>query len=121
MTTVKIAPRVMFLMQIYGTILGGIVNYVVMIGIVKGNRDLLINSNGSSAWSGANTQAYNTNAASWALAKYLYSSDGKYYLVPIGLAIGAGFVVVQRIIIYVGTSLLFNLRLFPLLTLNCCH
>lgn len=92
----------MFLTQIYGTILGGFINYAVMISIVAGNRDLLANSDGNSSWSGATIQSYNTNATSWALAKYLYGADGKYYLVPIGLAVGAGIVALQRVVTYVS-------------------
>lgn len=92
----------MFLTQIYGTILGGFVNYGVMISIVNSNRELLIDSNGNSSWSGATIQSYNTNAASWALAKYLYTSGGEYEMVPIGLAIGAGAVVLHRIFVYVS-------------------
>ncbi|KAE8445208.1 hypothetical protein EG329_013580 [Mollisiaceae sp. DMI_Dod_QoI] len=98
--TVKIPPRVMFLTQVYGTILGGFVNYAVMISIVNSNRDLLVNSNGDSSWSGATIQSYNTNATSWALAKYLYKTGAKYQMVPIGIAIGAGVVVIHRIIVY---------------------
>jgi len=94
----KIPPRVMFLTQIYGTVLGGFINYAVMISIVNGNRDILVNSNGSSTWSGATMQSYNTNATSWALAKELYKTGAKYSIVPIGLAIGAGAVVIHRLI-----------------------
>ncbi|GKT76853.1 OPT oligopeptide transporter [Colletotrichum tofieldiae] len=94
----KIPPRVMFLTQIYGTILGGFINYAVMISIVNGNRELLVDSDGNSSWSGATMQSYNTNATSWALAKYLYKTGGKYSLVPIGLGIGFGIVIVHRII-----------------------
>ncbi|GKT52418.1 oligopeptide transporter 6 [Colletotrichum spaethianum] len=96
----KIPPRVMFLTQIYGTILGGFINYVVMISIVNGNRELLVDSDGNSSWSGATMQSYNTNATSWALAKYLYKTGGKYSLVPIGLGVGFGIVVVHRVIAY---------------------
>ncbi|KAJ9145528.1 OPT oligopeptide transporter [Pleurostoma richardsiae] len=96
----KIPPRAMFLTQVYGTILGGFVNYAVMISIVNGNRDLLIDGNGSNAWSGATIQSYNTNAASWALAKYLYKTGAKYEMVPIGLAIGAGVVALHRVVVY---------------------
>lgn len=92
----------MFLTQIYGTVLGGFINYAVMIGIVNGNRDLLVNSNGNASWSGATMQSYNTNATSWALASYLYGSGGLYEMVPIGLAIGAGLVLVHRIFAYVS-------------------
>jgi len=100
--TVKVPPRVMFLTQIYGTILGGFVNYAVMISIVNSNRELLVDSNGSSSWSGATIQSYNTNATSWALAKYLYQTGAKYEMVPIGLAIGAGIVAIHRVSVYVS-------------------
>ncbi|KAG6151218.1 hypothetical protein E4U37_005207 [Claviceps purpurea] len=93
----KIPPRVMFLTQIYGTVLGGFVNYAVMVSIVDAHRELLTDSDGSAAWSGASIQSYNTNAASWALAKYLYGAESTYSLVPIGLAIGAGIVAIHRI------------------------
>uniref|UniRef100_A0A093UYW4 Oligopeptide transporter 2 n=2 Tax=Talaromyces marneffei PM1 TaxID=1077442 RepID=A0A093UYW4_TALMA len=96
----KIPPRVMFITQIYGTVLGAFVNYAVMIAIVTGNRELLVDGNGDASWSGATIQAYNTNAASWALAKYLYKSGTTYSIVPIGLAIGAGCVVVHRVVVY---------------------
>lgn len=39
--TVKIPPRVMFGTQIYGTLIGAIVNYAVMISIVNNNREVL--------------------------------------------------------------------------------
>ena len=92
----------MFITQIYGTILGGFINYVVMISIVGEHRELLTDSNGNSSWSGAAIQSYNTSATSWALARYLYSAGGMYQLVPIGLAIGAGIVFVHRIVAYVS-------------------
>jgi hypothetical protein len=92
----------MFATQVYGTILGGFVNYVVMISIVNSNRDLLVNSNGDSSWSGATMQSYNTNATSWALAKYLYKTGEKYAMVPIGIAIGAALVAVHRIVVVVS-------------------
>ncbi|KAF5525913.1 Oligopeptide transporter 8 [Colletotrichum aenigma] len=96
----KIPPRVMFLTQVYGTILGGFINYAVMISIVNGNRELLVDSNGNNAWSGATMQSYNTNATSWALAHYLYKIGGKYELVPIGLGIGFGIVALHRLVVY---------------------
>lgn len=92
----------MFLTQIYGTVLGGFVNYGVMISIVSSNRDALANGNGSNSWSGATLQSYNTNATTWALAKYLYKTGAVYSMVPIGLAIGAGIVAVHRAFVYVG-------------------
>lgn len=87
----------MFLTQIYGTVLGGFINYAAMISIVSGNRDLLTNGNGNSSWSGAQIQAYNTNAASWALSPYLYKIGSKYEMVPLGLLVGAGVVAIHRL------------------------
>lgn len=92
----------MFCTQIYGTIIGGFINYAVMISIVKNNRELLAEGNGDSSWSGATMQSYNTNAASWALASRLYKSGGRYEMVPIGLAIGAGIVIVHRLVVIVS-------------------
>jgi hypothetical protein len=92
----------MFLTQVYGTILGGFVNYAVMTSIVRSNRELLVHSDGNSSWSGATIQSYNTNATSWALAKYLYKAGARYEMVPIGMAIGAGIVAVHRVIAYVS-------------------
>ncbi|CRG91734.1 Oligopeptide transporter 1 [Talaromyces islandicus] len=96
----KIPPRVMFVTQIYGTVLGAFINYAVMISIVDNNRDLLISGNGDASWSGATVQSYNTNAVSWALAKYLYEAGSTYQIVPIGLAVGAGLVMIHRAVVY---------------------
>lgn len=96
----------MFLTQVYGTILGGFVNYAVMISIVDNNRALLTEGNGDSSWSGATLQAYNTNATAWALAKYLYKTGATYAMVPIGLAIGAGAVAAHRIFVHVSATYL---------------
>ena len=87
----------MFLTQIYGTVLGGFINYAVMISIVAGNRELLANTNGDSSWSGATIQSYNTNASTWALAAYVYKQGQTYSIVPFGLLIGAGIIAAHRI------------------------
>ena len=112
----------MFATQIYGTVLGAFVNYAVMISVVRGNRDLLVNSNGDSTWSGASIQSFNTNATSWALANYIYKIGAKYSIVPIGLAIGFGLVVVHRIVVVVSPTHIppcwYLLRLATVLTLN---
>jgi hypothetical protein len=92
----------MFLTQVWGTVFGAFINYVVMVSIVDNQRELLVDSNGSSAWSGATIQSYNTNATSWALAKYLYKSGAQYSIVPFGLVIGAGLVLIHRIFVKVS-------------------
>ncbi|SMR48174.1 unnamed protein product [Zymoseptoria tritici ST99CH_1E4] len=93
----KIPPRVMFLTQLWGTVLGGFINYVVMSSIISENKALLTDTNGNSSWSGATIQGYNTNATSWALARYLYTYGKEYYMVPLGLLVGASIVAAHRI------------------------
>lgn len=104
----KIPPRTMFLTQIYGTVLGGFINYSVMTTIVRNNRELLVDSDGNSSWSGATIQSYNTNATSWALAEYLYKAGAMYQMVPMGLLIGAGVVAAHRLFVYVCVYLTHN-------------
>ena len=82
--------------------LGAIVQYVVMNYIINSHRELLVSGNGNSFWSGASSQAYSTNAASWALSKYMYQSGARYEMVPIGLAFGAAAVFVHRLIYHVS-------------------
>lgn len=98
----------MFITQIYGTVLGGFVSFAVMDSIVGEHREMLVDSDGDSSWSGATIQSYNTNATSWALASSLYGIAAEYWLVPFGLLIGAGAVVVHRLIYRVRST--FNLR-----------
>lgn len=95
----------MFLTQLYGTILGGFVNYAVMTAIVSGNEEMLATTDGNNAWSGASMQGYNTNARAWALAHYIYGIKSKYALVPFGLLVGVVLVVVHRVFVRVSSSL----------------
>ncbi|KAJ5348698.1 hypothetical protein MYU51_015115 [Penicillium brevicompactum] len=94
----KIPPKVVLACQIYGCMLGAAINYVIMNYIVSSHRDLLIEGNGNSFWSGAVVQSYNTKAASWALAPHMYKSGARYEMVPIGMVIGAAAVLVHRLI-----------------------
>jgi ABC-type phosphate/phosphonate transport system permease subunit len=100
----KIPPRVMFLTQCWGTIFGGFISYVVMVSIVTRNADVLTDGNGNASWSGATMQSYNTNATAWAMASYLYKAGQTYFMVPVGIAVGAALVVVQRIFAHVSLA-----------------
>ncbi|KAF5356761.1 hypothetical protein D9756_006727 [Leucocoprinus leucothites] len=84
----KIPPRVMFLTQVWGTILGAIVNYVVMISVVTSQREILLDPVGTNVWSGQVTQSLNSQAVTWSLARQLYGFDGPYWIIPISLVIG---------------------------------
>jgi hypothetical protein len=92
----------MFLTQVWGTVFGAFINYVVMISIVNQHRDLLLNSNGNYAWSGATFQSLNNQATTWALSADLYSSGSRYILVPVGLALGFVAVFLHRVIVHVS-------------------
>jgi len=87
---VKLAPRMTFLVQIIGTVVGAVLNYVMMLSIIKANRPALLSVAGTRLWSGQNAQSYNSNAIAWgALAGPMFSSpNGTYKIVPIALAIG---------------------------------
>nr|AGA20378.1 oligopeptide transporter 7 [Phanerodontia chrysosporium] len=94
----KIPPRVMFLTQVWGTILGAIVNYAVMVSIVDAQRDILLDPIGTQVWSGQYVQSLNSAAVTWSLAKELYSPSGPYFVIPMGLIIGFGPVILQWLI-----------------------
>ncbi|TFK71693.1 oligopeptide transporter [Pluteus cervinus] len=85
----KIPPRVMFLTQVWGSIVGSVVNYVVMISIVDAQHDVLMDPIGNNVWSGQYVQQLNSAAVTWSLAKYLYGFNGAYWIIPIGLVLGA--------------------------------
>ncbi|KAL0058232.1 hypothetical protein AAF712_015099 [Marasmius tenuissimus] len=84
----KIPPRVMFLTQLWGTIIGVAVNYIVMITVVESQREVLIDPIGTNVWSGQAVQSLNSAAVTWSLAKELYGPHGPYLIVPLGLVIG---------------------------------
>ncbi|KAH8894602.1 peptide transporter MTD1 [Thozetella sp. PMI_491] len=84
----KVPHRVMFATQIYGTLLGAGLNYIVMTSIVTSQRDILLDSQGTNVWSGSLMQSLNSQAISWALAKQMYGSTERYLLVPLGIVFG---------------------------------
>ena len=81
----KLPPRCTFTMQLVGTLVGGIINYIVMLSITAAQRDVLwvppvartgagetrtltwrrLSIEGTHIWSGANLQSFNTQAVSW--------------------------------------------------------
>ncbi|KAF7553299.1 hypothetical protein G7046_g7138 [Stylonectria norvegica] len=84
----KVPHRVMFGTQIYGTLLGAALNYVVMTTIVSNQREILLDPEGNSVWSGSVMQSLNSQAVTWALAKEIYGKNGRYLFVPLGVLIG---------------------------------
>ncbi|KAJ5986607.1 OPT peptide transporter Mtd1 [Penicillium sp. IBT 35674x] len=84
----KVPHRVMFGTQIYGTLLGAGLNYAVMSTIVSSQREILLDPEGNSIWSGSTLQSMNSQAITWAMAKRIYSLSGDYWIVPMGIVIG---------------------------------
>ena len=76
--------------------LGIVINYVVMVSVVTSQREVLLSSSGTNIWSGQTVQSLNTNAVTWALAKYLYTPSGPYFVIPMGLFIGMVPTILQR-------------------------
>lgn len=91
----KVPHRVMFGTQIYGTLLGAALNYVVMTTIVTNQREILLDPKGTNVWSGSAMQSLNSQAITWALAKEMYGRSGRYVVVPLGLLVGAAFPVLH--------------------------
>ncbi|TFY79230.1 hypothetical protein EWM64_g4787 [Hericium alpestre] len=94
----KIPPRIMFIMQLWGAIIGCFVNYAVMISITTAQADLLLDPQGNTVWSGQTVQSLNSNAVTWSLSKQLYGRNGPYFIVPMSLFIGAGVTFFQWLI-----------------------
>ncbi|OJJ52396.1 hypothetical protein ASPSYDRAFT_62902 [Aspergillus sydowii CBS 593.65] len=84
----KVPHRIMFATQVYGTLLGAALNYVVMITIVTNQREILLDPIGNNVWSGSTVQSLNSQAITWSLAKQVYGTEGRYLIVPLGLLIG---------------------------------
>ncbi|KAL5526996.1 hypothetical protein ACEPAF_8725 [Sanghuangporus sanghuang] len=85
----KLPPRVTFLVQSLGTIIGGLLNYVIMKVIVDAQREVLLDIQGTNVWSGQQVQSFNSDAITWgALGKQLYKPGGRYAIVPFSILIG---------------------------------
>ncbi|GJJ70241.1 hypothetical protein EMPS_02590 [Entomortierella parvispora] len=89
----KIPPRAMFVAQFWGTIVGGLFNYMTMILIINSHRDILdgTETDPTGLWTG------NSPATFWGSAlifgalgpKRMFSSEGNYGFVFYGFVLGA--------------------------------
>ncbi|KAF8512081.1 OPT oligopeptide transporter [Hysterangium stoloniferum] len=95
----KLPPRVTFMVQIVGTVVGALLNYVIMQSIVDNERSILLSNEGTRIWSGQQIQSFNANAVLWgALGKEIYGPNGPYFIVPLGIVIGLGLPVIPWLI-----------------------
>ncbi|KAG1905878.1 OPT oligopeptide transporter protein-domain-containing protein [Suillus fuscotomentosus] len=85
----KLPPRAAFIAQIIGTLLGAVLNYVLMNSIIDSQREILLSVQGTNIWSGQQPQSYNSQAIAWGgLAHELFSSGQRYQWVPLSYLIG---------------------------------
>ncbi|KZT11109.1 OPT oligopeptide transporter [Laetiporus sulphureus 93-53] len=95
----KLPPRVTFVVQIAGTVVGALLNYVIMQTVVKNERTILLSDEGTRVWSGQQIQSYNANAVLWgALGKEVYGPHGPYFIVPLGIVIGLALPVIPYVL-----------------------
>jgi OPT family oligopeptide transporter len=88
----KLPPRVTFTVQIIGSIIGGLLNLVIMKIVLTSQRDILRSVQGTNVWSGQQVQSYNSAAIAWgALGKPLYATGTRYGFVPYMLLVGLLF------------------------------
>lgn len=87
---VHLEPRCTFTMQVFGTVMGSIVSYVVSQSIVEDKKEILLAVQGTNVWSGTFLQAVNGSSIAWGgLAKHLFNFGGRYYIVVLGFLFGA--------------------------------
>ncbi|KAK0615062.1 OPT oligopeptide transporter protein-domain-containing protein [Bombardia bombarda] len=84
----KLPPRAVFIAQMTGTCLGAVINWVVMNSIVESQRDILLSVEGTNIWSGQQVQSYNSDAVTWGATIHVFSVDGEYFMVAMGLLFG---------------------------------
>ncbi|KAH9062283.1 oligopeptide transporter [Lactarius vividus] len=94
----KIPPRSLFVARIWGTIIGAVVNYVVMVSITGAQRNILLDPTGNNIWSGKTVQSINSDAITWSLAKELYGPSGPYFIIPLAIFIGFALTVIHWLI-----------------------
>ncbi|SCV67642.1 BQ2448_5253 [Microbotryum intermedium] len=76
----KVPPRAMFAVQAVGTLLGSVLNLVVMNSIVSSQRQVLLKVEGTNLWSGNVVQSYNTQ-----VGDRMYGPHNKYFIIPLGI------------------------------------
>ncbi|KAG9070166.1 hypothetical protein KI688_009498 [Linnemannia hyalina] len=89
----KIPPRAMFVSQFWGTLIGGVFNYVTMIAIINSEREVLTSLQGDPAglWTGASPKIFWGSAQIYGALgpQRMFSTDGNYGFVYYGFLVGA--------------------------------
>ncbi|GAA5838052.1 hypothetical protein JCM11251_006835 [Rhodosporidiobolus azoricus] len=85
----KLPPRVTLWVQSIGTVVGAILQLIIMKSVITAQREILLDVQGSNIWSGQQVQSFNSQAVSWgALAKHMYGPGSTYFIIPLAIVIG---------------------------------
>ncbi|GAA6063037.1 hypothetical protein JCM10212_001016 [Sporobolomyces blumeae] len=85
----KLPPRATFGVQCIGTVVGAILQLIIMKSVISSQREILLSVQGSNIWSGQQVQSFNSQAVAWgALSKHLYSPGSTYFIIPLAIIIG---------------------------------
>ncbi|KAH9007997.1 OPT oligopeptide transporter protein-domain-containing protein [Lactarius pseudohatsudake] len=81
----KLPPRAAFAAQIFGTLFGSILNYIMMNSIIDNQREILLSVEGTNIWSGQQPQQYNSQSIAWGgLSHELFAHGKRYQWVRLG-------------------------------------
>lgn len=84
-----LAPRTTFAMQMTGTVVGTVLNYVIADSIIENQRDILLSIEGTNIWSGQQAQQFNAQAVVWGgLPHQLFSVGATYQWVTLATLLG---------------------------------
>ncbi|KJA26235.1 hypothetical protein HYPSUDRAFT_307929 [Hypholoma sublateritium FD-334 SS-4] len=75
----KVPPRAAFTAQIVGTLLGAILNFILMNSIIDNQAPILLSVEGTNIWSGQQPQQYNSQAIAWGGLSHELFAIGKRY------------------------------------------
>ena len=84
-----LAPRTTFLMQMLGTLIGAVLNYVMAKSIIDNQAGILRSIEGTNIWSGNQAQQFNAQAVTFGgFPHELFSVGGQYQWVPLATLLG---------------------------------
>jgi len=97
----KLPPRAAFVAQSAGTLLGAILNFIVMNSIIDNQEPILLSVEGTNIWSGQQPQQYNSQAVAWGgLSHQLFAVNTRYQWTPwayvLGLVVPVPFWIIHR-------------------------
>lgn len=86
----KVPPRMTFLHQMLGTIIGCIFNYIVNNSITTSQREILIDPVGNQFWNGAGPQTINSAGITWGAIgpAVMFGPSTQYYIILWAFIIG---------------------------------